>query len=134
MNKKLGLNVPNNKENWVLTKEDIVGGIRYLINLVNGTGDVDDIDHLGNRRVRRVGELVATNAFRVGLLRLERSIREKMSLAGPNAEDLTSTHLVNARPIIASINDFFRTIQLSTILDQTNPLAEVDNLRRLTVM
>ncbi len=134
MNKKLGLDVPNDKEHWVLTKDDIIGGVRYLINLVNGKGDVDDIDHLGNRRVRRVGELVATNAFRVGLLRLERSIREKMSLAGPNAEDLTSTHLVNARPIIASINDFFRTSQLSTILDQTNPLAEVDNLRRLTVM
>jgi DNA-directed RNA polymerase subunit beta len=89
---------------------------------------------LGNRRVRRVGELVATNAFRVGLLRLERSVREKMSLAGPTAEELTPMQLVNARPIIASINDFFRTSQLSTILDQTNPLAEVDNLRRLTVM
>ena len=92
---------------------------------------MDDIDHLGNRRVRRVGELVATNAFRVGLLRLERSVREKMSLAGPAAEDLTPMQLVNARPIIASINDFFRTSQLSTILDQTNPFAEVDNLRRL---
>lgn len=134
MNKKLGLTVENTKDNWVLTKDDIVGGIKYLINLANGKGDVDDIDHLGNRRVRRVGELVATNAFRVGLLRLERSIREKMSLAGPNAEDLTPSHLVNARPIIASINDFFRTSQLSTILDQTNPLAEIDNLRRLTVM
>lgn len=134
MNKKLGLDVANLKENWVLTNEDIVGSIRYLINLANGSGDVDDIDHLGNRRVRRVGELVSTSAFRVGLLRLERSIREKMSLAGPNAEDLTPSHLVNARPIIASINDFFRTSQLSTILDQTNPLAEIDNLRRLTVM
>jgi DNA-directed RNA polymerase subunit beta len=134
MNKKLGLNVPNTKEYWVLTRDDIVGSMVYLINLVNGTGDVDDIDHLGNRRVRRVGELVATSAFRVGLLRLERSIREKMSLAGPNAEDLTPSHLVNARPIIASINDFFRTSQLSTILDMTNPLSEVDNLRRLTVM
>jgi DNA-directed RNA polymerase subunit beta len=136
MNKKLKLSVENEKANWVLTRDDIVGGIRYLMNLANGKQgvDVDDIDHLGNRRVRRVGELVATNAFRVGLLRLERSIREKMSLAGPNAEDLTPTHLVNARPIIASINDFFRTSQLSTILDQTNPLAEVDNLRRLTVM
>ena len=134
MNKKLGLNVTNDKDHWVLTREDIVGAIKYLIGLSRGVGDVDDIDHLGNRRVRRVGELVATNAFRVGLLRLERSVREKMSLAGPAAEDLTPMQLVNARPIIASINDFFRTSQLSTILDQTNPLAEVDNLRRLTVM
>ncbi|MBI3577600.1 DNA-directed RNA polymerase subunit beta, partial [Candidatus Gottesmanbacteria bacterium] len=134
MNKKLNLAVPNDKEHWMLTREDIIGAIKYLITLCNGTGDVDDIDHLGNRRVRRVGELVATNAFRVGLLRLERSIKEKMSLAGPAAVDLTPTQLVNARPIIAAVNDFFRTSQLSTILDQTNPLAEVDNLRRLTVM
>jgi len=134
MNKKLGISVSNDKDHWVLTREDIIGAIKYLIAIMNGTGDIDDIDHLGNRRVRRVGELVATNAFRVGLLRLERSVREKMSLAGPTAEDLTPMQLVNARPIIASINDFFRTSQLSTILDQTNPLAEVDNLRRLTVM
>ncbi|EKD87352.1 MAG: hypothetical protein ACD_36C00121G0001, partial [uncultured bacterium] len=134
MNKKLGLNVANNREHWVLTKDDVIGAIKYLISLGNGKGDLDDIDHLGNRRVRRVGELVATSAFRVGLLRLERSVREKMSLAGPAAEDLTPTQLVNARPIIAAINDFFRTSQLSTILDQTNPLAETDNLRRLTVM
>ncbi len=134
MNKKLELNVPNEKSHWMLTREDIVGALKYLINLCNGKGDVDDIDHLGNRRVRRVGELVATSAFRVGLLRLERSIKEKMSLAGPAAIDLTPSQLVNARPIIAAVNDFFRTSQLSTILDQTNPLAEVDNLRRLTVM
>jgi DNA-directed RNA polymerase subunit beta len=134
MNKKLSVTVPLDRQNWVLTKEDIIGSIRYLIGLANGTGDVDDIDHLGNRRVRRVGELVATNAFRVGLLRLERSIREKMSLAGAAAIDLTPSQLVNARPIIAAVNDFFRTSQLSTILDQTNPLAEIDNLRRLTVM
>jgi DNA-directed RNA polymerase subunit beta len=134
MNKKLGIAVTNDREHWVLTLEDIVGSIKKLIDLTNGKDDADDIDHLGNRRVRRVGELVATNAFRVGLLRLERSVREKMSLAGPAAEDLTPMQLVNARPIIASINDFFRTSQLSTILDQTNPLAEVDNLRRLTVM
>jgi DNA-directed RNA polymerase subunit beta len=134
MDKKLGIDVPNDKDHWVLTREDIIGSIKYLISLANGKGDVDDIDHLGNRRVRRVGELVATNAFRVGLLRLERSVREKMSLAGPTAIDLTPSQLVNARPIIAAINDFFRTSQLSTILDQTNPLSEVDNLRRLTVM
>src|SRR5258706_7443399 len=134
MNKKLSIDVSNDKDHWVLTREDIIGAIKYLINLTHGKVDVDDIDNLGNRRVRRVGELVATNAFRVGLLRLERSVREKMSLAGPTAEDLTPMQLVNARPIIASVNDFFRTSQLSTILDQTNPLAEVDNLRRLTVM
>lgn len=134
MNKKLGINVPNDKEHWVLTREDILGAMKYLIDVTIGRGDVDDIDHLGNRRVRRVGELVATTAFRVGMLRLERSVREKMSLAGPSAAELTPGQLVNARPIIAAINDFFRTSQLSTILDQTNPLAEVDNLRRLTVM
>jgi DNA-directed RNA polymerase subunit beta len=134
MNKRLKITVSNTRENWVLTRDDIVGALKILITTANGGGDVDDIDHLGNRRVRRVGELVATNAFRVGLLRLERSIREKMSLAGPQAIDLTPTQLVNARPIIASINDFFRTSQLSTILDQINPLAEIDNLRRLTVM
>lgn len=134
MNKKLGIGVENSRNNWMLTKEDVFGAISYLINVANGKGDVDDIDHLANRRVRRVGELVATNAFRVGVLRLERSIREKMSIAGPQATDLLPTQLVNARPIIAAINDFFRTSQLSTILDQTNPLAEIDNLRRLTVM
>jgi len=134
MNKKLQIDVMNDKDHWVLTQDDIIGSIKYLMNVTLGKGDVDDIDHLGNRRVRRVGELVATNAFRVGLLRLERSVREKMSLAGPAAIDLTPAQLVNARPIIAAINDFFRTSQLSTILDQTNPLSEVDNLRRLTVM
>lgn len=132
MNKKLGLAIPNNRETWVLAKEDIVGTLAYLIGLTQGKGQVDDIDHLGNRRVRRVGELVAVNAFRVGLLRLERSVREKMSLATEG--DLAPTQVVNARPVIAAINDFFRTSQLSTILDQTNPLSEVDNLRRLTVM
>ncbi len=134
MNKKLGVDVSMGRDHWVLTKDDIIGSLRYLIKLANGDGDVDDIDHLGNRRVRRVGELVATSAFRVGLLRLERSVREKMSLAGAAATELTPSQLVNARPIIAAVNDFFRTSQLSTILDQTNPLAEIDNLRRLTVM
>ena len=134
LNKKLALQIESSKNAWVLAKEDILGTIRYLIGLTQGTGFIDDIDHLGNRRVRRVGELVATNAFRVGLLRLERTVREKMSLAATMEGELTATQVVNARPVIAAINDFFRTSQLSTILDQTNPLAEVDNLRRLTVM
>ncbi len=117
----------------ILTKEDIVGTINYLIALGNGQGSVDDIDSLANRRVRRVGELVASTAFRVGILRLERSIKERMSLIQPDIP-VSVSGLINARPIMASINEFFRTSQLSTILDQTNPLSEIDNLNRLTVM
>ncbi|MBI5465158.1 DNA-directed RNA polymerase subunit beta [Candidatus Gottesmanbacteria bacterium] len=135
LNKKLGLTLSNTSENHILTKEDIIGTISYLIRLQNGesSAQIDDIDHLANRRVRCAGELVATNAFRIGLLRLERTIREKMSLAQVSAP-LSPSAVVNARPVIAAINDFFRTSQLSTILDQTNPLSELDNLRRLTVM
>lgn len=133
LNKKLGLTLSESREHWVLTKEDILKTIAYLINLANGRGELDDIDHLGNRRVRSVGELVSTIAFRVGLLRLERMVKERMSLITADTTP-TPTQLVNARPIIAAVNEFFRTSQLSTILDQTNPLSEIDNLRRLTVM
>lgn len=101
--------------------------------LDRGQGDVDDIDSLSNRRIRSVGELVAINAFRVGMLRVERSIKERMSLLQADVP-ITVANLINARPIMASINEFFRTSQLSTILDQTNPLSEIDNLNRLTVM
>ncbi len=117
----------------VLTKDDVIAAIKYLIGLQNGKGKVDDIDHLSNRRVRRVGELVQGSAVRIGLIRLERSIREKMSLTKTD-EVLTPAALVNARPLIATISEFFRRNRLSTILDQTNPLAEIDNLRRLSVM
>ncbi len=133
INKRLGLGVPSEPEGWVLTKEDFIGTTAYLIQLQNGEGKVDDIDHLGNRRVRRVGELVQQNAFRVGMLRLERAIRERMSLLATE-DAVTPTQLINARPIIACLNEFFRQSQLSAILDQTNPLSEVDNLRRLSVM
>jgi DNA-directed RNA polymerase subunit beta len=133
VNKRLGLNISNEPKNWVLTKEDVLAAIKYLIKLQSGEGRIDDIDHLANRRIRRVGELVAETAFRIGLLRLERSVREKMSLVSTE-EKATPTQLVNARPIIASINSFFRSNQLSTILDQTNPLSEIDNLRRVSVM
>ncbi len=133
INKKLEIDVPNVKENWVLTKTDVVATLNYLLGLQNGDGRVDDIDHLANRRLRRVGELVATHAFRVGLLRLERSIKEKMSLV--STEDKPNpANLINARPLIASLNEFFRSNQLSTILDNTNPLAEIDNLRRVSVL
>ncbi len=117
----------------VLTVDDIVATVAYLIQLSQGEDGVDDIDSLANRRVRRVGELVANTAFRVGVLRLERSIKERMSLITPDVP-VTIAGLINARPIMASINEFFRTSQLSTILDQTNPLSEIDNLNRLTVM
>lgn len=117
----------------VLARQDVINTVKYLIGLQNGIGKVDDIDHLSNRRVRRIGELVQANAMRIGLIRLERSIREKMSLTKTD-EILTPVALVNARPLIATISEFFRRNRLSTILDQTNPLSEVDNLRRLSVM
>lgn len=133
INKKLNLNTPETKEFYTLSPQDVTATLRYLVQLQNGQGQIDDIDHLANRRVRRVGELVAHVAFRVGLFRMERIVKERMSLAGSKGE-ITPTDLVNARPLMAVINDFFRTNQLSSIVDQTNPLSELDNLRRLTVM
>src|SRR3989304_229977 len=133
INKRFGLSVPNFKDNWILTRHDVVGTLKYLVNLQNGKGRADDIDHLSNRRLRRVGELVATNAFRIGLLRLERSVKEKMSLISPDDKPVPS-NLINARPLIASLNEFFRSSQLSAILDDTNPLSEIDNLRRVSVL
>lgn len=129
LNKKLKVNSETN----ILTRDDLVGTVKYMVMLQNGQGKVDDIDHLANRRLRRVGELVSQTAFRDGLLRLERAIKEKMSLV--STEDLiTPGSLVNARPVIAAVNEFFRSSQLSQILEQTNPLSEIDHLRRLTVM
>ncbi len=134
VNQKLA-NVANyeSQNALTLTVEDVIGIISYLIGLANGKGKIDDIDHLSNRRLRSVGELVQTTAFRVGALRLERIVKEKMSLASTE-EQYSPSHFINAHPIIASINEFFRTSQLSAILDQTNPLSEIDNVRRLTVM
>lgn len=123
----------NPSEDHVLTVDDITSTLAYLIMLEAGKGTTDDIDSLSNRRVRSVGELVALNAFRVGVLRVERSIKERMSLLQADIP-VTVGNLINARPIMAAINEFFRTSQLSTILDQTNPLSEIDNLNRLTVM
>ncbi|HVZ12606.1 MAG TPA: DNA-directed RNA polymerase subunit beta [Patescibacteria group bacterium] len=123
----------NAPDGFTLTIDDVIGIMSYLINLQNGKGNIDDIDHLSNRRIRSIGELVQTTAFRVGALRLERIIKEKMSLASVE-EQYAPSHFINAHPIIAAINEFFRTSQLSAILDQTNPLSEIDNVRRLTVM
>ena len=136
INKKLqgttGFN-PADEDVRILTVDDITGAISFLVNLAKGENKVDDIDSLANRRVRCVGELVAATAFRIGVLRLERSIKERMTLIQPDIP-VSIAGLINARPIMASINEFFRTSQLSTILDQTNPLSEIDNLNRLTVM
>jgi len=133
INKRLGLEIPNTEENWVLKLEDMIAVVSYLIGLQCGQDSTDDIDHLANRRVRRVGELVSQIAYRPGLLRLERAIKEKMSLISTD-ELATPAGLVNARPIISSMNEFYRSNQLSTILDQHNPLSEIDNLRRFSVM
>ncbi len=133
MNRKLSISTPVDKQHITLSNDDFIGVVRYLIGLQNGHGKIDDIDHLANRRLRCVGELVNQTSFKAGLLRLERSIKEKMSLAKPD-ELPTPAAFVNPRPIISSITEFFRRNRLSSILDQVNPLSEIDNLRRVSVM
>lgn len=132
INKKLNLNLEINRENHLLTKTDIVETIKYLINLTSGVGDFDDIDHLGNRRLRTVGELVSMYGIRVGMVRVEREIKERMSLVAGET-NVSPSQIINSKPLIVAINSFYRTSQLSTIVDQTNPLSELDNLRRITV-
>ncbi len=129
LNKKLRLNVP--EATRVLTPEDILASINYLINLEFDVGQVDDIDHLGNRRVRSVGELLQ-NQVRVGLNRLERIIRERMTVS--DADSLTPASLVNPKPLVAAIKEFFGSSQLSQFMDQTNPLAELTHKRRLSAL
>lgn len=133
INKRLGLDFPNNADNWTLKSKDLIKILTNIVDLQSGRGEVDDIDHLANRRVRRVGELVLQTAVRVGLLRLERMIKERMALISTE-EKIQPSALINARPLISAINEFYRQGQLSQILDQTNPLSELDNLRRLSVM
>lgn len=132
MNKKLKLNVPENEEGMLLTKEDLIAIIKYLVNLVKTKNGFDNIDHLGNRRVRRVGELLGMYGVRVGMMRVERDTRGRMSLISTD-NDAAPSQMINPRPLIATVNSFLKTSQLSTIIDQTNILSELDNLRRLTV-
>ncbi|NMB84200.1 DNA-directed RNA polymerase subunit beta [Candidatus Roizmanbacteria bacterium] len=132
INKRLGLDLPINRDNYLLAKQDIVESIKYLLNLTAGRGNFDDIDHLSNRRLRTVGELVGMYGIRVGMVRVEREIKERMSLVAGETNVIPS-QIVNSKPLIVSINSFYRTSQLSTIVDQTNPLSELDNLRRITV-
>src|ERR687895_1400506 len=115
----------------VLSKEDIVDVLRTLINIRNGNGTVDDIDHLGNRRVRSVGEMVE-NQFRVGLVRIERAVKERLSLA--ESEGVMPQELINAKPVSAVIKEFFGSSQLSQFMDQNNPLSEVTHKRRVSAL
>jgi DNA-directed RNA polymerase subunit beta len=129
LNYKFGLKEP--LDNVVLTKKDILETIRYLLGLRDGRGAVDDIDHLGNRRVRSVGELLE-NQYRIGLVRMERAIKERMSLQ--EIETLMPHDLINAKPVSAVIKEFFGSSQLSQFMDQTNPLSEVTHKRRLSAL
>ncbi len=114
-----------------LTHKDIIQTMRYLLNLMDGEGNVDDIDHLGNRRVRSVGELLQ-NQFRIGLARMERVIRERMTIQ--DIDVITPQVLINIRPVVAAIKEFFGSSQLSQFMDQTNPLAELTHKRRLSAL
>ncbi|MDO7712096.1 MAG: DNA-directed RNA polymerase subunit beta, partial [Schleiferiaceae bacterium] len=129
LNKKLGLKIDNEKQ--VLTKQDIISIIKYLIELINAKTEIDDIDHLSNRRVRTVGEQMS-NQFGVGLSRMARTIRERMNVR--DNEVFTPVDLINAKTLSSVINSFFGTNQLSQFMDQTNPLSEVTHKRRLSAL
>lgn len=131
LNRRFSLDLANKKENRVLRKEDLVLIIREVIRLNITKEPEDDIDHLGNRRVRAIGGLIQTR-FRVGLARMERIIKDRMSTT--DITTLTSTKLINARPVIGVIKEFFMSSQLSQFMDQTNPLAELEHKRRLSAM
>ena len=115
----------------MLTDKDIIEIVRYILSLRTGKGEVDDIDHLGNRRIRGVGELLE-NQFRIGLVRMERAIKEKMTLT--ELEAAMPHDLINSKPVMAAIKEFFGSSQLSQFMDQTNPLSEITHKRRLSAL
>jgi DNA-directed RNA polymerase subunit beta len=129
VNYKFGMEIP--VEQTVLTNRDILTTVQYLVELNNGKGKVDDIDHLGNRRVRAVGELLE-NQFRVGLVRMERAVKERMAIQ--EIETMMPYDLVNQKPVAAAVKEFFGSSQLSQFMDQTNPLSEVTHKRRLSAL
>ncbi|HEY8108546.1 MAG TPA: DNA-directed RNA polymerase subunit beta [Patescibacteria group bacterium] len=131
LNQRLGTNLPNDKEHRVLRQEDIVAIIKEVIRLNISQAPADDIDHLKNRRIRSVGELIQL-AFRRGLLRVERIIKDRMSVS--ESDTVTPAQLINVRPIVAATQEFFASSQLSQFMDQTNPLSEVGHKRRLNAM
>ena len=129
MNQKFGLNI--SEDNRLLTLDDVISVVRYIVDLRNGIGTIDDIDHLGNRRVRAVGESLE-NQFRVGLVRMERAIIERMSIQ--DLEVSMPHDLINSKPVTAAIKEFYGSSQLSQFMDQTNPLSEVTHKRRLSAL
>ncbi len=131
LNRRFGEDLVINKENRILRREDLVNIVREVIKLNITKGEEDDIDHLGNRRVRAIGGLIQ-NRFRVGLARMERIIKDKMSTS--DISSLTPNKLINARPVIGVVKEFFMSSQLSQFMDQTNPLAELEHKRRLSAM
>jgi len=131
LNRRFGFNIPNNKETRVLRREDLVSIIKEVIRLNIVQEPEDDIDHLGNRRVRTIGELIQ-NKFRIGLARMERIVKDRMSTM--DIHTLNPNKLINARPIIGVVREFFMSSQLSQFMDQTNPLAELEHKRRLSAM
>lgn len=129
LNKKLGLDLP--LDTTILTQEDIIAIIQYLVQLHQGIGETDDIDHFGNRRVRTVGELIQ-NQVRIGLSRVERVVRERMTTLDPDI--ITPQTLINIRPVVAALKEFFGSSQLSQFMDQTNPLSGLTHKRRLSAL
>ena len=129
MNARLGLDAPDTMR--VLRKADVLGILKLLVDLKDGRGEIDDIDHLGNRRVRSVGELME-NQYRIGLLRMERAIRERMSSV--EIDTVMPHDLINAKPAAAAVREFFGSSQLSQFMDQTNPLSEITHKRRLSAL
>ena len=131
INQKLG--IKDKEESRILTKEDLVAATKYLLRLKKGEGSVDDIDHLGSRRIRTVGELLA-NQCRVGLARTERLVKERMTLFDQSVEQMMPQKLINPKALSAVIRDFFGRSQLSQFMDQINPLAELTHKRRLSAL
>lgn len=115
----------------ILSKDDIIEVMKKLIDIRNGKGEVDDIDHLGNRRIRSVGEM-AENQFRVGLVRVERAVKERLSLG--DLDTLMPQDMINAKPISAAVKEFFGSSQLSQFMDQNNPLSEITHKRRISAL
>lgn len=132
LNKRLGTKFENAREFYTLQKEDIIETLKKLMTLTKTQEGFDDIDHLGNRRLRTVGEIVALYGIRVGMVRIEKEVRERMSLVASETQ-VAPAQVINTKPIASALNSFFKTSQLSNIIDQTNILAELDNLRRITV-